>query len=269
MVNKQFSDISVLIVATSLSNHYFFRGVQMKKQRNTVQYFPHDADASSGKTLGILTKKYGNDGYAAWFRLLERLARTENHYITCKNGVMAEWLADDLMVSKDILTPILDLLAEVEAIDSGLWTTHRIIWSQHFVENITEVYRNRRRDTPAKPAPDSDVTTPSLQDNTSELHVDTPQDYGEFKNVRLTDAERDKLIEKYEESGFNERVAELSEGIASKGYKYKNHYATLLAWDRKNKKKERDSTAGKYAHMIRGTNPRLSDREYKPPDQYK
>ena len=56
--------------------------------------------------------------------------------------------------------------------------------------------------------------------------------YGEFDNVYLTDDERDKLIVKFGDKGFWDRVEKLSCGIASKGYKYKNHYATILAWER-------------------------------------
>ena len=56
---------------------------------------------------------------------------------------------------------------------------------------------------------------------------------GEFLNVLLTDEDYEKLVERFGESGANERIVTLSSGIASKGYKYKNHYAAILAWDRR------------------------------------
>ena len=61
--------------------------------------------------------------------------------------------------------------------------------------------------------------------------------YGEFNNVYLANDERDKLIAKFGDKGFWDRVEKLSCGIASKGYKYKNHYATILAWERMDDKK--------------------------------
>jgi len=68
--------------------------------------------------------------------------------------------------------------------------------------------------------------------------VDKPVDkdkkkYGEFKNVLLTDEEKEKLKERYGRDVALGLVEELSTGIESKGYKYKSHYATILSWARK------------------------------------
>ena len=54
--------------------------------------------------------------------------------------------------------------------------------------------------------------------------------YGEFKNVKLSDIEYKKL----EEKNLLPYIERLSSYIASKGKKYKSHYATILNWSRKN-----------------------------------
>lgn len=59
--------------------------------------------------------------------------------------------------------------------------------------------------------------------------------YGSFSNVLLTDDEYSKLKEQF--SDADERIENLSFGIASKGYQYKNHYATILAWARNDNKR--------------------------------
>lgn len=58
--------------------------------------------------------------------------------------------------------------------------------------------------------------------------------YGEFENVKLTDEEYQKLQEKFID--FQDKIESLSIYIKSKGDKYKDHYATILNWERKNKK---------------------------------
>ena len=68
--------------------------------------------------------------------------------------------------------------------------------------------------------------------------------YGEFKNVILTEDEYQKLIKKFGEQGTSIRIENLSEGIASKGYKYKSHYATILSWERKNRGNEDERGPG-------------------------
>ena len=60
--------------------------------------------------------------------------------------------------------------------------------------------------------------------------------YGEFKNVQLDGKEKNKLIKRFGEQGFSDRVEQLSCGIKSRGYRYKNHYATILNWDHREKR---------------------------------
>lgn len=57
--------------------------------------------------------------------------------------------------------------------------------------------------------------------------------YSEFKNVKLTDEEYKKLVEKLGEKNTQLIIEELGGYIASKGKKYNSHYATLLNWVRK------------------------------------
>ena len=58
--------------------------------------------------------------------------------------------------------------------------------------------------------------------------------YGEFNNVLLTDEEYHKL----EQANLLTYIDKLSSYIASKGKKYKSHYATILNWSRKDIKDE-------------------------------
>lgn len=59
--------------------------------------------------------------------------------------------------------------------------------------------------------------------------------YGEFKNVRLSDEELEKLKDRLPD--WEKRINDLSYYIDSKGDKYKNHYSTILNWARKDKEK--------------------------------
>ncbi len=61
--------------------------------------------------------------------------------------------------------------------------------------------------------------------------------YPEFSNVnKMTKEEHKKLIGQFSEAGTRDRVESLSLYLASKGDKYKNHYATILSWDKRDKK---------------------------------
>lgn len=55
---------------------------------------------------------------------------------------------------------------------------------------------------------------------------------GEFENVLLTGEELEKLKKQFPH-GWQQRIENLSRYMASKGRRYKNHYATMLAWERR------------------------------------
>lgn len=54
--------------------------------------------------------------------------------------------------------------------------------------------------------------------------------FGEFENVRLTDAELDKLMSRWPASQVEKEIEALSAYMRSKGKRYADHYATLLNW---------------------------------------
>ena len=119
-----------------------------RPKKQTVDYFPHII--KQGKTMTILENKFGNDGYAFWFKLLEILGSTNGHYYEYKNTADREFLHAKTLVSEDTAIKILNLLAELDAIDSELWQ-HNIIWCDNFVDNIEDAYSRRKVNVPHKP----------------------------------------------------------------------------------------------------------------------
>lgn len=75
--------------------------------------------------------------------------------------------------------------------------------------------------------------------------------YGLYNNVLLTDDDMEKLKEEYP-TDYQERIDRLSEYIESKGAKYKNHLATIRAWDRrdKEKKKPEEKSSNPFLRML-------------------
>jgi len=121
-----------------------------RPKKQTVDYFPHVC--KHGKTIFILEQKYGNDGYAFWFKLLEMLGGTEGHYLHFENGEDWEFLQAKTHMGGDKCEEILNLLATLGAVDKELWREHRAVWSDNFVQNISDAYRNRTVDIPEKPS---------------------------------------------------------------------------------------------------------------------
>ena len=79
-------------------------------------------------------------------------------------------------------------------------------------------------------------------DNKSDKPTKPPRHkYGLYKNVLLSDEEMEKLKTEFP-NDYMDRIDRLSEYIESKGAKYKNHLATIRAWDRRDKERQTSQT---------------------------
>jgi len=129
-----------------------------RPQKQTVDYFPHDTDASESKTLTIIQSKYGNDGYAFWFKLLQLLGKTPGHYFDFNKP--ADWeflLAKTHIKDTETANEILDTLSLLDAIDPELYH-HGIIWCQKFVDRIADAYSRTVSGVPERPEIEVSVT---------------------------------------------------------------------------------------------------------------
>lgn len=162
-----------------------------KKQK--VDYFPHYC--LHGSTMFILEQKYGNDGYAFWFKLLEYLGQEAGHYLNFNCEMKWEFLQAKTRLSGDICEEMLNLLSKVGAIDPELWA-QKIVWSQNFLDGISVVYKNRRVEIPSKPTflrdktPIAGVSTP---DNTQSIVKES------IVEVQAEEKPADAPIDNYEQ----------------------------------------------------------------------
>lgn len=117
--------------------------------KETVDYFPHFVKC--GRTIFILESKYGNDGYAFWFKLLEILGDTEGHYYDCSIPNNWAYLLAKTRCDEETAKAIIGTLLTLDKIDGKLWNDRQVIWCQHFVDNVSSVYKMRHADIPTAP----------------------------------------------------------------------------------------------------------------------
>lgn len=120
-----------------------------RPKRQTVDYFPHFV--KGGRTIFILEDRFGNDGYAFWFKVLEILGEAEGHFYDCSNGSNWAFLLAKTHLTEEEANNIISVLIDLGKIDAELWAAKRILWVDNFVKNLSEVYRTRHSDLPLKP----------------------------------------------------------------------------------------------------------------------
>jgi len=119
-----------------------------RPKRATVDYFPHRV--AHGPTMFVLESRFGNDGYACWFKVLEILGAADGHIYDCTNPAQWEFLLAKTRLDGETAVEILDCLANLGAIDAELWT-RRVIWCQSFVDGVKDAYSRRLQDLPTRP----------------------------------------------------------------------------------------------------------------------
>ena len=117
--------------------------------KNTVEYFPHFV--KSGRTVFILESRFGNDGYAFWFKLLEILGESEGHSYDCSDTPSWAYLVSKARVTDEQAEEIISLLVDMGKIDRPLWEEHRVIWVDNFVRNLFGLYKMRHAEVPLRP----------------------------------------------------------------------------------------------------------------------
>ena len=181
-------------------------------QRKDVDYFPHECN--HGRKMSIIEAKYGNDGYATWFKLLELLGKANNHYISIADDTTLMFLSSVFRLDENKTLLILNDLSKLGAINSFLYENHKVIWSEKFVESIKDAYRQRA----AVVFQYSDVLThlglKNVQSSGGNTHT------GAFPSVSIPKEEKSKVKERKEEENIDVRKKKFAHTLTDFSDKY-------------------------------------------------
>ena len=172
-----------------------------REQKAGVDYFSHDVGAHNRKTLSALRQRWGNDGYAFWYILLEILGEQANLSLDCRKKINWVYLCTETRVDEISAAEILGFLSEIEAIDENLWKKHKIIWCQGFADRLKDVYKKRVRQ-PQKPVveyeeisakPVTEQVPAVLPNNTEEISATETTATDEFPQISAAESTQTKL----------------------------------------------------------------------------
>lgn len=221
-----------------------------RKKKNTVDYFPHLI--RGGKTMFIIESKYKNDGYATWFKILERLGTSENHFIDLSDNKELMYLASTCNIDEDLLKSIINDLVDLDKFDKDLWGQN-IIWSQDFVDNISDLYKRRESEMPTKQLIcehlklKSKHNTPNDDIGTHSIVKDSIVEESKVKDSKLKEKKKEK--KKEEETELHSQFIEIYFNWFKKRFDLKPQFDggdgkaiySIINFLRKNLKEDRES----------------------------
>src|SRR5690606_22395306 len=98
-----------------------------RPRKQGLDYFPHDVDASSDEKIEALRALYGNDGYAFYFILLERIYRTPEFEVNISDAETRQILARKVAVTEEKFNQILQTALKWGCFDREEYETRGVL----------------------------------------------------------------------------------------------------------------------------------------------
>lgn len=222
-----------------------------RPRKEGMDYFPHDVDAVADEKIEMMRSMYGNDGYAFYFILLERIYRSDRAEIDISSEVMVKALAKKIMVTPNRLKKMMDTSVEVELFCKENFEKRKILTSDGIKKRFLQINSMRDKWRENKGNHDSflngkqggklvenmvekvveNAIKESKEKKSKEkksISINNTLTFGEF--VTMSQDEYDALIEKYGEQVAKKCIQELDNYKGASGRKYKSDYRAILSW---------------------------------------
>ncbi|MEK5415152.1 DUF4373 domain-containing protein [Paenibacillus sp. FSL L8-0708] len=121
-----------------------------RPKKEGMEYFPHDTDAVNDEKIEAMRALFGNDGYAFYFILLERIYRSGNGELDVSSFTVRTALIKKLGIDQDQFIPMLEASFEIGLFDPIYYETHKCITSvgikkrHEEVENMRSKWRKKK-----------------------------------------------------------------------------------------------------------------------------
>jgi hypothetical protein len=116
-----------------------------RPQKNGMDYFPHDTDAVNDEKIEALRALYGNDGYAFYFILLERIYRTENAELDISDAETIQILARKVGVTLEVFNQILESSLKWKCFDRAEYEQRHVLTSKGIKKRSSVVSEKREK----------------------------------------------------------------------------------------------------------------------------
>jgi hypothetical protein len=173
-----------------------------RPRKEGMDYFPHDTDAVSDEKIEALRFLYGNDGYAFYFILLERIYRTTNFELDISDAETIQILAKKVAVTEEKFKQMLETALKRGLFDTTAYHERGVLTSEGIKKRANVVVEKRlkmrekyRND---KFSADSDVSLISdaeITEETVEERTQSKEKIKEKKNNNISSRRKSKTYD--------------------------------------------------------------------------
>lgn len=143
-----------------------------RPKKEGMDYFPHDTDAVNDEKIEALRYLYGNDGYAFYFILLERIYRTKDFELDISDAETIQILSRKVGVNEEVFRKILETSLKRGCFDRQAYEERHVLTSSGIKKRASVVVEKR-----VKMRDKYQLTKEEVSDaeTNQETEVETPQ----------------------------------------------------------------------------------------------
>ncbi len=116
-----------------------------RPQKTGLDYFPHDCDASNDEKIDSLRLLYGNNGYAFYFILLERIYRTNNQELDISATETLQILSRKVAVTQEEFGKMLETAINLGCFNKDKYEKEHILTSNGIKKRALPTLEKRQK----------------------------------------------------------------------------------------------------------------------------
>lgn len=206
-----------------------------------MDYFPHDTDAANDEKIEALRALCGNDGYAFYFILLERIYRTSSFELNIRDTETLQILARKVGVNMDRFQQLLDTALKWGCFDRQAYAKRGVLTSNGIRKRAALVVERREKMRSRYGGSEGVFAAKTREETGEETGAETPQS-------KVKESKEKKSTEKQSTKDFFGQAAETQSPYGSQK---KTKTPEDKANNQKNKYREFvKMTAGDYEKLL-------------------
>ena len=162
-----------------------------KPEAFNAEYFAHSVRETD--ELKVMLMKYKSEGYMAYYRVMECVAKADYHRIELKNETQNQIFLMQMGVNQEIIDFLFNLLLQMGLMNAEQWEDNHTVYLDKFVRQFKKLWYDR-----FKSIPDSNGNyfdrSPQKEDDNKVSRTGKGDKIGEDKSNKIIESDDNTLL---------------------------------------------------------------------------
>ena len=128
-----------------------------------AEYFSHSVHEKD--ELMVMYRKYKYEGYTAYFRLLEQVAKADFHRLELENETQELIFQINMGVRQEVIDFLIQILLQMGLMNADQWEKNKTIYLDKFASDFKKLWYDRGKTVPDADGRFIDLSSKGIKDN--------------------------------------------------------------------------------------------------------